>query len=113
MNYGVRNYILDDAGQPVPEPDPMKWSQWFEQSWPARQVARTDLDNDVYVSTVFLGLDHQYHDINAPILFETMIFGGEHDQSQWRYHFREQAAAAHERIVATMREGGDPNHLDL
>lgn len=39
---------------------------------------------DIYVSTVFLGLDHSFGSFGEckPVLFETMIFGGEHDQYQ-------------------------------
>lgn len=39
---------------------------------------------DVQVSTVFLGLEHGQKD-GQPILFETMIFGGEFDGYQTRY----------------------------
>lgn len=111
MNY-VRNYVLDEAGQPVPEPNLEKWGRWFEESWPARAVARTDLDGGVYVSTVFLGLDHRFSlflDDAPPILYETMVFEGPWDQSQWRYCTREQATAAHDQIVAAIRAGQDPN----
>ena len=41
-------------------------------------VGRTKRDG-IMVSTVFLGLDHQYGD-GPPLLFETMIFGGIHDE---------------------------------
>ena len=54
---------------------------------------------DVTVSTVFLGIDHsmvrpmdQEHE---PILFETMIFGGEHHNYQQRYVTWDEAKAGH------------------
>lgn len=53
-----------------------------------------DLDNrivkktkkkEVEVSTVFLSLDHQFFGgVGPPLVFETMIFGGEHDLYQTR-----------------------------
>lgn len=52
------------------------------QSYEERHVA-SDTFGDVTISTVFLGLDHGWNDI--PVVFETMIFGGEHDQYQERY----------------------------
>lgn len=49
---------------------------------------------DVRVSTVFLGLDHGWGR-GAPEIFETMIFGGKHSESCWRYSTREEAIAGH------------------
>lgn len=48
---------------------------------------------DVTVSTVFLGLDHGYN--GQVLLFETMIFGGEHDGYQERYTTWEEAVSGH------------------
>ena len=100
-------YILDDAGRPQPVDDLMMWARWFEESGDSRRVARTDLADDVYVSTVFLGSNHQWGD-GPPLLFETMVFGGRWDQSQWRWPTREAALAAHDRIVAAVRNGDAP-----
>ena len=58
-----------------------------------RRVAK-DVSGDVVVSTVFLGLNHNYG-ADPPILFETMIFGGEHDEDQWRYETWNQAIEGH------------------
>jgi hypothetical protein len=38
------------------------------------KVAYTELDDDRYVSTVFLGLDHRLFGDGPPLIFETMIF---------------------------------------
>lgn len=38
------------------------------------RVARTELPGGRYVSTVFLGLDHQWFSDGPPLLFETMVF---------------------------------------
>lgn len=47
---------------------------WFEKA--NRTVARTHFSEfDLKVSTVFLGLDHNYGPSGPPILFETMTFG--------------------------------------
>lgn len=51
---------------------------------------------EVLVSTVFLGLDHNFGG-GIPILFETMIFGGEHDQFQERYATWVEAINGHKR----------------
>lgn len=84
------NYILD--GKNVVECDDiLKWGAWFEKS--NRRVAKTE-DGDISVSTVFLGIDHSFGD-GPPMLFETMIFGGEHDEDQWRYSTWEEAEKGH------------------
>jgi hypothetical protein len=89
-------YILDTAGVPQPCHDLRLWMEWFDKA--ERHVAQ-DKIGDVRISTVFLGLDHSFGGA-IPILFETMIFGGEHDQFQDRYETREQALKGHQKAVA-------------
>lgn len=71
----------------------------------SRRVALDDVD-DARVSTVFLVIDHGFAD--QPVLFETMVFGGRHDQAQWRYATWDEARQGHDRIVTALREGLDP-----
>jgi hypothetical protein len=49
--------------------------------WPSREECRVAFTKvgPYTVSTVFLVLDHNFGDSNEPILFETMVFGGEED----------------------------------
>lgn len=93
--YILDAYILDgyilDGHKGVRCPNLLEWAKWFEIA--DRDVGKTCRDG-VRVSTVFLGLDHNYGD-GPPLLFETMIFGGEHDASQWRYSTWEEAAEGH------------------
>jgi hypothetical protein len=61
------------------------------------------------VSTVFLCMDHSWsREEHAPILFETMIFGGPYDQEMWRYSTYDEAKAGHDRIVNCLKEGINP-----
>lgn len=48
------------------------------------------------VSTVFLGIDHNHWGEGLPLLFETMIFGGKHDQEQFRCSTWDEAVDMHE-----------------
>ena len=48
----------------------------------------------VCVSTVFLGLDHG-GDGGPPVLWETIVFGGEHDQDCERYTSQKEAEQGH------------------
>lgn len=93
----------------------MEWALHMEQS--GRVVASTDLDEEVWVSTVFLGLDHSHGFGKKPILFETMVFGEEkiskglrgkpfvyrEDLGQWRYSTWGEALRGHESICATVK----------
>jgi hypothetical protein len=92
-------YILRDK-QPVPVDDVVEWGKFFETA--ARQVARDEI-GDVTVSTVFLGLDHRFMDDGPPVLFETMIFGGVHNEYQERYCTWDEAEAGHAQAVALVR----------
>lgn len=65
-------YILDEHGDPVSCPDLHKWMRWFESG--RRHVCETYLSDGSWVSTVFLGLDHNFTGKGPPLLFETMLF---------------------------------------
>jgi hypothetical protein len=93
-------YILDDDGNCGAEPDLMRWAKWLETA--DRHLARDDIGFDVWVSTVFLGLDHSFGG-GPPVLWETMIFGGPHDQYQDRHTSRDDALAGHAAAVALAR----------
>ena len=102
----MTKYILNDLGEPVVENDLHKWGEWFQKS--NRSVCRTAF-NEGYVSTVFLGLDHNYSGIGGPVLWETMVFGGAMDQHQVRCNGnREQAEAMHQRVVDMVKASDVP-----
>lgn len=102
----MKHWILDDEGNPAEEPDLIKWSMWFESAYDKRHVGDDEID-DVRISTVFLGIDHNYSDDGPPILFETIIFGGEHDEFQKRYATRELALDGHQRTVEMVKGKAD------
>lgn len=93
-----------DGHTPVPVYDIMEWGEWFNTA--ERHVGDTLVRvpfKKVRVSTVFLALDHRF-DEGTPILFETMIFGGRHDQYCERYATWEEAEEGHKRIVKQCKE---------
>lgn len=97
-------YILD--GHTPVASDPTAWAIWFEANQDTR-VVRQEKVNGAAISTVFLGIDHSYGD-GPPILFETMIFGGEHNDYQDRCSTWKQAEAMHETACALAR--GNPSN---
>ena len=56
--------------------EPITLKEWMRTSDDARRVA-LDERGDVRVSTVLLGLNHQWDLNGPPLIFETMIFGGD------------------------------------
>jgi len=108
MTFGHGRYILDDKGQPVICDDLMTWGRFMASS--DRRVAQDMDEGDtttgvhVRVSTVFLGLDHNYDGEGPPVLWETMVFGGVMDQEQVRYTSLADALAGHQEMCARVRE---------
>jgi len=91
----IDKFILE-GHKAVPCDDLLAWANWFETA--DRKVAKTELPNDVKVSTVFLGLDRSYGQ-KVPLLFETMVFGGTLDQEMERYPTWQDAEEGHKRWV--------------
>ena len=98
----------------------MEWAVWFE-NFDNRRIDLTDISNEQNykggdrISTVFLGIDHNFNfddiqgKLHVPVLFETIVFGGEHDQLMWRYATYNQAKKGHWDIVTAIRSGHRPD----
>lgn len=71
---------------------------WQKDKGQKGKVDYIEFPDGVRVSTIFLGMDHSMGD-GPPLLFETMIFGGEHDQYQRRYTTYEEAQEGHRKAV--------------
>lgn len=102
-------YILDDAGDPVACPDLIEWATWMKtgnrhlgkNEWPHP----TNPEQRILVSTVFLGLDHNFLQDGPPVLWETMVFGGPLDGKMDRYTSRQAAEEGHARWVKRVEAG--------
>jgi hypothetical protein len=84
---------------PVLVGDLMTWAREMESV--NCRVAH-DTINGVEVSTVFLGLDHNFYG-GPPLVFETMVFGGQLTGRVWRTSTWEEAEAGHASMVAEVR----------
>lgn len=82
-----------------------------EDGWstPDEDPTRVAIDRigNVRVSTVWLGLNHNWGD-GPPLIFETTVFGGTWDQWQERYSTKEQALKGHHRVCEAIRAGEEP-----
>jgi hypothetical protein len=91
--------MYDFDGQPIP-----MW-EWMALFWTEdRCVAATRIDDEVGVSTVWLGVD-TVDDRDPPLIFETLVFGGPYNGVTWHTPNRHAALAAHDQAVATVRAG--------
>lgn len=83
----------------------MNIAAWAQELEANRRVARTRItdpanqDHSVDVSTVFLGLNHQYGD-GPPLIFESMAFGSIDDEYMDRYATETQAMIGHRQMVS-------------
>lgn len=84
-------YRLDENKKAIPC-ELHEWANNFEND-ENRIIMQEDI-GPIKCSTVFLGLDHSYKD-GPPLIFETMIFGGEHDDYQTRCSTYEEALEMH------------------
>jgi hypothetical protein len=104
-------YILDENHKIIETNDIMVWGKFFE-GIDNRRVAWTQR-GPVQISTVFMGLDHNFEGTGGPVLFETMVFKSwKWDDYQKRYRTWEEAEEGHQATVK-MVLGGWGGAVDL
>jgi hypothetical protein len=108
----IRHWIL--VGREVMEVPLLEWGRWFEET-SANDTRRIGSDRigEVWVSTVFLGLDvgtaWMFNERAPPLLFETMVFtereGQEYPDSDLigRWATIDEAEAEHAKVVEVYR----------
>lgn len=99
-------YILDKDKNPVPAKDMYQANRLLTDT--DRRVALDDIIVEDYaititVSTVFLVLDHNHSPKGKPVLFESMIFNGELNQSLDRYRIWKEAEEGHKKMVELVK----------
>lgn len=100
---GLDVFILD--ANKVPKPVTMfEWLKWRSKT-PNPRVRSDVIFDEVQVSTIFLGLNHNMLGQGPPLLFETMVFGGEHHYHLVRCSTWAQAVKQHENVVAMIKRG--------
>jgi hypothetical protein len=94
-------YILKGK-KVIPVDDVLVWGKWFEKNGKKRVVKQETLPNGKWVSTVFLGLDHNFREGGKPLLFETMVFPSQESMQELdmdRYSTWEEAESGHKKMV--------------
>ena len=93
---GVEYY--DKGGRAL---DMLEWVLLFENA-EYKRVALDELPGGK-VSTVWLGLNHQFAPDGPPHIFETLVFGGPLDGEQDRYSTEEEARLGHQAMVEKLK----------
>ena len=87
----------------------VEWGQRFEKrGMDYKRVAETTLPDGRWVSTVWLGRNHQYDD-GPPLIFETQVFHNKNDMGDLdcdRYSTLAEAETGHAAMVAKWKTGG-------
>lgn len=91
----------DRDGQPLG--DVLSWAALYEGG--RRNVARTQVDHEVMVSTVWVGHDLGFGLLRPagpdrrPLIFETMIFGGPLHHERWNWPTLDDAIVGHDMVA--------------
>jgi hypothetical protein len=105
----IPHYVLDDR-KIVHRATSFR--QYMTEMEKHRVVAQETVAPNVEVSTVFLGMDAAFAFRKAaPLVFETMIFGGPLDRSCWRYATYADAVAGHDDALRAARQASGYDKL--
>ena len=88
-------YVLDENNRPVL----VSTSAEHFAVHPSKNIVEQTNTKYGYVSTVFLGLDHKFIGVGPPVVFETLISGGDRDKDITRYTTWADAKRGHDLIV--------------
>ncbi len=79
--------------------NPITQDEWAKLFGGSERFLWTDhffcKSGEASISTVWLGIDHNFSQSGPPLIFETMIFCSCEDEYQWRYATKEEARKGH------------------
>lgn len=101
--------LAPDGKTPLPTDNVQLWGECRLQEGVLRRTGFGDWGYEwprqsVQVSTVFLGMDHGWGISAEPVLWETMVFGGELDGEMSRYSSFDDALEGHHEMVERVAE---------
>lgn len=94
----MRLYIL--VGQSVvEEPDFLKWAEWSFRAGHKGRIVNEHNVGKYFISTLFLGLDHNFMRAYRMRIFETAVFWKDNAVEYYRCATWIEAEAQHEKVV--------------
>jgi hypothetical protein len=94
---GMTNLYILQGKTAVPEPDVVKWLEWWRTA--NKLVMKTRVDTNELVITFFLAYNLGRDAAFRPLVFETRVMGGHQDGVRSWYSTWEEAEAGHVRMV--------------
>jgi len=97
----MNDYFILKGKKVVPA-SMFEWAEWLGTHLKETILKQTTLKNGKWVSTVFLGLNHNLLRRGKPLFFETMVFpkeGNWEELDMERYSTYEEAEKGHERMI--------------
>lgn len=125
MTTKLIHYMLNEDHSISTTEDAVEWGQWFDN--PEKRIVVQEEVGGFWVSTVFLGINHNYTRKGQPILFETMVFSiapvvnditvnvGEREGPDGRcerYATWEEAVEGHRRVCDSLTSGLSREELE-
>jgi hypothetical protein len=119
--HGYGPMYFDKAGNPI---SMRRWGELRERKDGTTisdyaRIGLTDFEGGVWVSTVWLGMDHGFHigpGPRKPVIFETMVFSNNdaypYNEAQMRYHTEAEAIEGHRRTCDDIEHGRRPWFLE-
>jgi len=98
MNLARQEYYILRGHKAIPV-SLEEWGNWFGKA--DRKIKVTKVGY-ITVSTVFLGLDHNFSRKGPPLIFETMTFG-DYEERCHRYATWDEAVQGHKEIVSMVQ----------
>lgn len=100
--------LLDDGTV-----EPCTLEEWANEFQDMKRCVGFDSVDRWDVSTVFLGLNHNYSFSGLPLIFETMVFewveGESHSRGCWRYSTKVEAEEGHQKVLQRLMDGWKPS----
>lgn len=87
---------------------PCSLQEWANQFEEINKHVADEIINDMRVSTVWLGLNHNHFNLGNPLLFETMVFTDKdsgNDVYCERYSTWQEAEEGHKKAVQWVKDG--------
>ena len=111
MGLVMKWYRINDARDCAVECDWEEYAKWSQKDRTLQIIAQEDVGY-VWVSTVLLGIDHNFEEDGPPLIFETMVFAREGkdgninygELEMERYSTIQEARDGHKRMVDLCRD---------
>ena len=95
FGYNFMYYI--EADGKILQASFLQWAEMFDNT--DRQIKYTKFEDPLYeVSTVFIGIDHNFATGGKPLVYETLVTTST-DEFMWRWSSRQDAIYNHDALV--------------